>query len=56
MPGRTLSALLLSLLAALPAHAQSASAAVPEPSGIALFGMGLAGIIIGRRLARRPRD
>lgn len=29
------------------------SIAVPEPSDIALFAIGLAGLIIGRRVARR---
>ena len=57
MIGRTLSSILLSLAAAAPAAAQSASAVVPEPSGMVLLGMGLAGVVIGRALARRkPGD
>ncbi len=32
--------------------AQVAVAQVPEPSNLALFAMGLAGVIIGRRAAR----
>lgn len=47
----------LALLAALPAAAQADGAVIPEPSGLALLGLGVAGIILGRTLAaRRPRD
>lgn len=53
MIGRTLSSILLVLGAAAPAVAQSASAVVPEPSGLVLLGMGMAGVVIGRALARR---
>ena len=53
MIGRTLSSFVLALAAAAPAAAQSASAVVPEPSGMVLLGMGLAGVVIGRALARR---
>lgn len=56
MIGRTLSSILIALAAATPAAAQSASAVVPEPSGLVLLGMGLAGVVIGRAMARRNPD
>lgn len=40
------------LLSASPAFAWS-GIQIPEPSNIALFGMGLTGLIIGRQLAKR---
>ena len=46
-------ALLLILATADAAQAQTASTAIPEPSDITLFAIGLAGLIIGRRVARR---
>jgi hypothetical protein len=36
--------------------ALAADAAIPEPSSMALFGLGVLGVIIGRRGARRRRD
>ena len=36
--------------------ALAAGVAVPEPSSMALFGLGIMGVIIGRRGARRKRD
>ena len=43
------------LLAAAPAFAAGVS--VPEPSSLALFGVGVAGVIVGRYGAkRRKRD
>jgi hypothetical protein len=43
-------------LAATPALAQSA-VSIPEPTDLALFGLGVAGLIIGRRGARKkPKD
>lgn len=44
----------ITLAAATPALAHSA--AVPEPSTLALFGLGVAGLIIGRRGGRSRRD
>lgn len=48
---------LAALLAATPALAQG-STSIPEPSDMALFGLGVLGVILGRRGARRkpPRD
>jgi hypothetical protein len=36
--------------------ALAAGAAVPEPSSMALFGLGVLGVLVGRRGARRGRD
>ncbi len=44
------------LLATSPAFAQ-VGASVPEPSNIALFSLGVLGLILGRRGGRsKPRD
>ena len=51
-------AILTSIAIALfsaPVHAQ-AGTAIPEPSNLALFGLGLVGLIVGRRVARRRTD
>ena len=42
---------LLLLLAAAPAHA--AGTAVAEPSSLALFALGVIGVIVGRQSAKR---
>ncbi len=42
-------------LAAAPLHAAD-STPVPEPSNMALFGLGLAGLVIGRHMARHKRQ
>ncbi|WP_237489002.1 PEP-CTERM sorting domain-containing protein [Tsuneonella aeria] len=42
------------LLTAAPA--QAATWAIPEPSSMVLFGLGVLGVIIGRHGARRPRE
>ncbi|MEO5587866.1 MAG: PEP-CTERM sorting domain-containing protein [Novosphingobium sp.] len=47
-------ALLIALGGATPALANSV--AVPEPTTLALFGLGVAGVIIGRRGGRSRRD
>ena len=47
-------ALFLALAASTPALANGS--AVPEPSSLVLFGMGVAGVIIGRRGGRSRRD
>lgn len=47
-------ALFLALTISTPALANGA--AVPEPSSLLLFGMGVAGVIIGRRGGRSRRD
>lgn len=55
MLGRTLIAL-SALLAAAPALAQSGTS-IPEPSDALLFGLGFAGLVIGRWAARhKPGD
>ncbi len=60
MIGRSLSLLIPASLAgvflsAAPAMAQAGSS-IPEPSDMALLGMGLAGLVIGRWAARRKPD
>ncbi len=52
-------AVLIALLAAVPVAAQSptaSSAVVPEPNNLVLLGLGVIGLILGRRAARRTRD
>jgi hypothetical protein len=44
----------VALTVATPALAQGAT--VPEPSTLALFGLGVAGLFIGRRGGRSRRD
>lgn len=46
--------LIVALAAATPAFAQGL--AIPEPSTLALFGLGVAGVIIGRRGGHSRRD
>ncbi len=52
MIGRTAFLITLATLSASPALAQ-AGTTIPEPSDALLFGMGLAGLMIGRYFARR---
>lgn len=47
-------AFVLALCATTPAMAQGS--AVPEPSTLALFGLGALGVIVGRRSGRSRRD
>ena len=42
------------LFLAAPAHAAEGTP-LPEPSNLALFGLGLAGLVIGRRMAAKRR-
>ena len=51
----TTAALLASLALAAPAHA-AASFALPDPSGITLFTLGVTGLILGRQIARKRKD
>ena len=55
--GNTLSAIVASLAAWLgttgPALALG-GLSVPDPSGVTLFALGVAGVVIGRRFSRRP--
>ena len=46
---------ILALLAASPAYGWSGTQ-IPEPSNLALFGMGLAGLIIGRQISKHRKD
>ncbi|MCK9540678.1 MAG: PEP-CTERM sorting domain-containing protein [Novosphingobium sp.] len=39
----------------VPAHAAQ-SFVLPDPSGLTLFALGVAGLIIGRRVAARRKD
>lgn len=47
-------AFVIALGAATPALAQGS--AVPEPSTLVLFGLGVAGVVIGRRGGKSRRD
>lgn len=53
-PMRLLLPMPVFLAAAAPAHAW-AGVQIPEPSNLALFGLGLLGVLIGRRLSRNRR-
>lgn len=44
------------LIGLLASPAQAAGTAVAEPSSLALFALGVLGVIIGRQSARRRRD
>lgn len=56
MFGRGVALIYMTIVAASPALAQTGGSSIPDPSGIALFGMGLAGVIIGRHFSRRRPD
>ena len=51
---RTLAPIVL-LLSAAPAAA-SGGTEVPEPSSLAIFGLGVLGVIVGRQAAKRRAD
>lgn len=38
------------------APAEAAGTPLPEPSNLALFGLGLAGLVIGRRMAAKRKS
>lgn len=44
------------VLLSIASPAFAARTAVPEPSSLALFGLGVIGVIVGRYGARRRRD
>ena len=53
---RILIPLILSLvLLAAPAQAAAVGAQIPEPSNLALFGLGLTGLVIGRYAAKNRK-
>ena len=52
---RIAAALAFSLTIAAPAHANG-SVPLPDPGGLTLLSLGLAGLIIGRRAASRRKD
>lgn len=53
---RTAIAVACSFLLALPAQAAT-SIALPDPSGLMLFSLGVVGVIVGRQASRkRPKD
>lgn len=52
---RTALAVGVSALLATPAYA-SGSIALPDPSGITLFSLGVAGLILGRRVVSGSKD
>jgi hypothetical protein len=51
---RSLVALAISLLFAVPAYAAAATTILPEPGTLTLLGLGVAGVAIGRRFSRKP--
>lgn len=50
-----LAAFAIGLVLSAPAHAAN-SVALPDPSGLTLFTLGVTGLIIGRRIASKRRD
>jgi len=51
-----LSAFALALLCAAPAHAAGGGFVLPEPDSLVTLGLGIAGLLIGRRVARKRGD
>jgi len=47
------SAFLLLALSATPAFAQASGISIPEPTDLTLFAVGLVGLIVGRKVAKR---
>ena len=52
---RLCAAVILGVSTAVPAHANG-SVQLPDPGGVTLLSLGLAGLIIGRRVAARKRE
>ncbi len=52
---RSLPAVMAAFLAPMPAFAAEATR-LPEPSGLFLLAMGVAGVVIGRRFSRKRSD
>lgn len=53
--GQAAATLVLGLALVSPAHA-TGSVQLPDPGGLTLFSLGLAGLILGRRAASRRKD
>lgn len=51
----TLPALALAVFCAMPAHA-AGGFVLPEPDSLVTLGLGIAGLLIGRRVARKRGD
>jgi len=48
--------LVLGLSMTTPAFAQGGAIMLPDPSGLTLLSLGLAGLLIGRRVARKRHE
>lgn len=52
---RLVLSLVVAVFAVVPAMAQSSSISISEPSDGALFAIGVAGLIVGRQVARKRK-
>jgi hypothetical protein len=52
---QTIRAVLISVSCVAPAYA-AGTVVLPDPSGLTLFALGVAGLIVGRHAARKHRD